>query len=194
MSPTSPSSPTKCFYMLLSKEGRRQRGSSDEAASRACWGWTHRQTYPPLNLWGWEDCQVHCLVDPNGERRQSKISCPLWGAVCIGGATLLPPRKIYKGLQQLFHLWSVSRNPNCRAKETSMVRPSGRLGGAPAGTGGGPHFGVGHWEAKLGDGRCPHPCPCSYSGSHPQSKSLVRCTRSPSQHRPERWWLSGNQK
>ena len=33
----------------------------------------------------------------------------------------------------------------------------------------------------------PYPCPCSCSGSHPQSKSLDRYLRSPSQHRLEKW-------
>ena len=121
-----PSFSTTCSSTPLSKEGRRQRGSSDKATSKVCQDQTQRWTYLPLNLWGtrpptrrsetsatayicWDGHQVHHLVGSNGERRQSETSYPVWGAICIGEATPSPPRKSLPGaavaIPPPIHLW-----------------------------------------------------------------------------------------
>ena len=139
------SSAKTCSCMPPSKDRRRWRGSFDEATSRVCQGWTRRWTYLPLNLWGtrpptkrsetsttahicWEGCLVHCIVGPDGERRQSETSCPLWGAICIGGATPMPPRKTHKGLLWLLPFWPVNRSYGLGlgGGKTHTMRPSKR--------------------------------------------------------------------
>ena len=99
------------------------------AASRVYQGQTQRQTHPPLNLWStgpptkrsetsttayicWEGHLGHCLVGPNGERRQSKTSCPLWGVGCIGEVTPPPPRKMHEGRLWPLPFWPANWNPS----------------------------------------------------------------------------------
>ena len=103
--------------------------------------------------------------------RQSKTSCPLWGAVCIGRDTLPPPRKMHEGLLWLLPIQYVHGNPGLGlgGGKTHMIQPSESTEGCP-------HVGMWHWEAKLGVD----------SSSHPQSQSLDKCLRSPSRHRLER--------
>ena len=115
-------------------------------------------------------------MDPSKEKRQSGISCPLWGTICIGRATPPHPKRTHKVLLQ---------NPGLGPEggKTHMMRPLERTEIPPTDIGGSPCTGMQHPELSQGVEDAQYPHPCSHSSSCPQSQSLDRHLRSPSRPR-----------